>query len=75
MKKHKNIIEKLNMNSRDEVIIFLKKLLCEQKVLCPICQKEELDYFHKKAKKSSTEYKCNNCKNVYKVVDILQKLD
>ena len=67
-------IEKLNMNRRDEVVAFLKSLWSEKPVPCPLCG-GELDYFHQKAKKSNSRWKCKNCHQVYDAIKILDELN
>ena len=48
-----DIIKELNMDNRDEVVRFLKSMWSERPMHCPLCG-GELDYFHKKAKKSNS---------------------
>ena len=48
-----DIIKKLNMENRDEVVRFLKSMWLERPMHCPLCG-GGLDYFHKKAKKSNS---------------------
>ena len=47
----KDILKKFKMEIRDEAVIFLKSLWDELPKPCLLCG-EELDFFHKKAKKS-----------------------
>ena len=44
----KDILNKLKMNSRDEVVGFLESLWAEKPQPCPLCG-GKLDFFHKKA--------------------------
>ena len=46
----KEILAKLNMDSREDAVNFLKSLWNEAPQPCPQCG-GELDYLHKKAKK------------------------
>ena len=39
--------------TREEEVMFLKKLWSKEKVPCPVCGHEFLEYLHKKAKKST----------------------
>ena len=45
----KDLLNKLKMNSRDEVVSFLKSLWSENAQPCPLCG-GKLDFLHKKAK-------------------------
>ena len=47
-------LNELNMKSRDDVILFLKKLWNEEETNCPICD-NKLELLHNKAKKSNTK--------------------
>lgn len=40
---------------------------------CPLCG-GVLDFMHKKAKKSNSNWKCTSCGKVYKAIDILEEL-
>ena len=59
-----DIIKKLNMENRDEVVRFLKSMWSERPMHCPLCG-GKLDYFHKKAKKSNSKWICKNCNKSY----------
>lgn len=72
--KKKEVLKELNMNSRDEALIFLKSLWTKQETLCPICG-AKLEYLHKKAKKSNTEWVCKKCNKIYRTINILNKLN
>lgn len=45
------ILEKLKFENREEVVVFLKRLITEKETKCPICKIGTLEHFHKKAKK------------------------
>ena len=49
------MLNELKMNSRSEVLAFLKKLWNEEKVSCPMCG-EPLELLHKKAKKDDCDW-------------------
>ena len=50
------LLKELNMKTRNEVLIFLKKLWNEEETHCPICG-DKLELLHKKAKRSNCD--CN----------------
>lgn len=56
-------------------VAFIKALIREDKVLCPKCNEAQLDYFHKKAKKSNTEYICPKCGERYQVIKMMKELE
>ncbi len=60
--------------TRDEEVAFLKKLWNEEKVICPACGKGELEHLHKKAKKSNTEWKCPDCGEIFRTINMLMEL-
>lgn len=68
------LLKELKMNSRKEVLIFLKKLWNEKKVNCPICN-SELELLHKKAKKDNCDWQCKNCNKIYKTMYLLDELN
>ncbi len=68
-----DIIKELHMQSRDEVVAFLKSLWGEHPQPCPLCG-GELDYLHKKAKKSKSDWKCKQCYHIYRAVNIFMEL-
>ena len=61
-------------NSRDEELAFLKKLRSGKAVPCPKCGHEFLEHLHKKAKKSDTEWKCPNCGEIFRTINMLKEL-
>ena len=69
-----DIIKKLNMENRDEVVRFLKSMWLERPMHCPLCG-GGLDYFHKKAKKSNSKWICKNCNKMYDAIKILKELN
>ena len=62
------------MNTREEEVIFLKRLWSEQPTMCPKCNQATLVFLHKKAKKSNCDWKCPSCGEIYRTIDILKKL-
>lgn len=60
--------------TRDEEVVFLKKLWNEEKVPCPKCGNEFLEHLHKKAKKSNNEWQCKNCGEIYRTINMLMEL-
>ena len=68
------VLKELNMKSRNEVLLFLKKLWNEEKVACPICG-NELEILHKKAKKNNCDWQCKNCNKTYKTINLLDELN
>ncbi len=70
----RDVLKKLNMNSREEAVVFLKRLWSEQQTPCPKCG-ATLDFLHKKAKKSNCDWKCFSCDTIYRTIDILRELN
>ncbi len=68
-----DIIKKLKMETRDEVVAFLKSLWSETPQPCPLCG-GKLVFLHKKAKKSNSEWKCQQCDYIYRAVNILMEI-
>ena len=60
--------------AREEEVILLKKLWTGEKVPCPKCGKEFLEHLHKKAKKSDTEWKCPECGEIFRTINMLNEL-
>lgn len=61
-------------NSIEEEKKLLKRLWTEQPVQCPRCGKAQLEFLHKKAKKSNCDWKCPACGEVYRTIRMLQEL-
>lgn len=68
------MLKDLKMESRDEVIRFLKKLWNHEKSNCPICG-SELEVLHKKAKKSDCDWQCKQCNKTIKTLRLLDELN
>ena len=70
----KDILHKLKMNNRNEVIRFLKNLWNEKPQPCPLCD-GKLDFLYKKAKKSNCDWICTVCGERYDTIKILKQLN
>ncbi|NLC79054.1 MAG: hypothetical protein GX683_04935 [Ruminococcaceae bacterium] len=58
----------------DEEIKLLKRLWTSQPTVCPKCKKAQLEYLHKKAKKSDCDWKCPECGEIYRTIKMLKEL-
>ena len=67
-------LKELKMNSRGEVLAFLKKLWKEEKASCPMCG-EPLELLHKKAKKDDCDWQCRHCDKAFKTMHLLDELN
>lgn len=65
---------KMYTRSREEEVKLLKKLWTEQPVICPKCGQAQLEYLHKKAKKSNCDWKCPACGEIYRTIHMLKDL-
>ena len=70
----KDILDKFKMNSRDEAVSFLKSLWREEPAPCPLCG-GQLDFLHKKAKKSNCDWICTVCGERYDTIKLLNQLN
>ncbi len=70
----KMLLQELKMSDRDEAVAFLKSLWNETPRSCPICG-ANLDYLHKKAKKSNCDWVCTGCGKRYDTMKILTRLN
>lgn len=61
-------------NSREEEVRLLKRLWTSQPTICPKCGVAELEYLHRKAKKSNCDWKCPVCGEIYRTINILKML-
>ena len=68
------LLKELNMNSRNEVLVFLKKLWRQDGASCPMCG-SELEMLHKKAKKSDCDWQCRSCDKVFRTLYLLDELN
>lgn len=68
------MLKELNMNTRREVLVFLKKLWNEEKTECPFCG-SELEMLHKKAKKNNCDWQCRKCDKTFKTLYLLDELN
>lgn len=67
-------LEELKMNSRGEVLRFLKSLWNEEPTICPICG-SPLELLHKGAKKNNCDWQCKACDKTYKTIHLLEELN
>ena len=68
------LLKELNMNSRQEVLQFLKRLWNEEKTECPLCG-NALEMLHKKAKKNNCDWQCRHCDKTFKTLYLLDELN
>ena len=68
------ILAKLNMESRDEAVRFLKGLWLGMPQPCPLCG-GQLDFLHKKAKKSNSHWICTACGERFDAIKLLRQLN
>jgi len=61
--------------NREDEVILIKNLLSGKEVICPRCGKTKLEHFHKKAKKSNTDYICNECGERYQVMKMIDGIN
>lgn len=62
------------MSTRNEVLMFLKKLWNGEGTGCPVCG-SELELLHKKAKKSNCDWQCRSCNKAFKTIYLLDELN
>ncbi|MBP3609014.1 MAG: hypothetical protein J6J42_01605 [Lachnospiraceae bacterium] len=67
-------LQELKMNTRGEVLKFLKKLWNGEVTSCPMCG-SELELLHKKAKKNNCDWQCRSCNKVFKTIYLLDELN
>ena len=60
--------------SREEEVIFLKRLWLKKPTRCPKCNDAQLEHLHKKAKKSDCDWKCPACGEIFRTIRILKEL-
>lgn len=70
----KDVLKRVNMNSRDEALAFLKSMWNEAPAPCPYCG-GKLDFLHKKAKKSNCDWICSSCGERFDTIKILNELN
>ena len=59
---------------RNTEVQLLKALWAGQPVTCPRCGGAQLTLLHKTAKKSSCEWKCPACGEIYRTIRMLKQL-
>ena len=67
-------LKELNLTTRREVLLFLKRLWKQEPTPCPFCGRE-LELLHKKAKKSTSDWQCRDCDKVFKTLYLLDELN
>ena len=67
-------LKDLNINTRNEMVIFLKSLWNDKKAKCLICG-NELELLHKKKKKNDCDWQCKNCNKIYRTIHLLCELN
>ena len=60
--------------SREEEVLFLKRLWRKEPTLCPKCGSPVLVHLHKRAKKSDCDWKCPACGEIYRTIRMLKEL-
>ena len=60
--------------SRDEEVKLLKRLWNSEPTICPKCSQAMLVLLHKKAKKSDCDWKCPECGEIYRTINMLMNL-
>ena len=60
--------------TREEEVAFLKRLWQEVPTVCPKCGEAELVFLHKKAKKSSSDWRCPACREIYRTIHMMMEL-
>ncbi len=68
------MLKELGFGTRNEAIVFLKKLWNQEDVECPICG-NKLELLHKKAKKSDCDWQCKNCDKAFKAIHLLDEIN
>ena len=67
-------LQELSFQSRQEALIFLKKLWNEEAAACPLCG-GALELLHRKAKKSNCDWQCRHCEKCYRTIHLLDELN
>lgn len=67
-------LKDLKMNSRAEVLRFLKGLWREQQTECPFCG-AVLELLHTGAKKDNCDWQCKACQKVFRTIHLLDELN
>lgn len=65
----------LYSKSREDEVILIKNLISGNQVICPKCGLGILEHFHKKAKKSNVDYKCNECGERYQIIKMIDEIN
>ena len=62
-------------DTREEEVVFLKRLWRKELTMCPKCKGATLEHLHKKAKKSDCDWKCPACGEIYRTIGMLKDLN
>lgn len=62
-------------DNRDDEAKLIKSLICGDQVTFHACKQGVLEPFHKKAKKSHTDYVCKACGERYQVIKMLDAIN
>ncbi|MEA4921629.1 MAG: hypothetical protein VB078_12035 [Clostridiaceae bacterium] len=62
------------MSEHSKKVALIKRLVIGEETICPNCNKAVLEHFHKKAKKSNTDYVCPNCAKRFQVIRMMKEL-
>ncbi len=68
------VLKELNMKTRNDILLFLKKLWNNEDTDCPICG-NKLEILHKKAKRNYCDWQCKKCNKVFKTIYLLDELN
>ena len=68
------MLKELGFSTRNEAILFLRKLWNQENVDCPICG-SKLELLHKKSKMSDCDWQCKNCDKAFKTIQLLNEIN
>lgn len=60
--------------SREAEVVLLIKMWQGEAVTCPKCKGATLVHLHKKAKKSDCDWKCPECGEIFRTINMLKNL-
>lgn len=60
--------------NREMEVKLLKRLWRGEETFCPKCEKAILQHLHKKAKKSDCDWKCPECGEIYRTINMFKGL-
>ena len=62
------------MNTRDEEVALIKRLWRGEPTECPKCHRAQLVLLHKKAKKSTSDWRCPACDEIFRTINMLYEI-